>query len=194
VLRKGNRFLCERKKLILFAVAVNCLRIFVGFVLLDLFSFLCNVLYIFVCPIVFFLLAIVLSVLLQLMASDDSFVIFKLFVKWELRNKQYLCKDKHWQIYGSKTSGFRVPKMCPSWELYHHNCSWRMEYLLQIQSLSSWLNVLVFLIYIYSCVIGEVTLDTTIWSSFASTKYYQSTKKPSASCAERIIPKVVSKQ
>ena len=44
-------------------------------------NFLCNVLYIFVCPIVFFLLAIALSVLLQLMASDDSFVIFKLFVK-----------------------------------------------------------------------------------------------------------------
>jgi len=56
-------------------------RILVGFVLLDLFSFLCNVLYIFVCPIVFFLLAIALSVLLQLMASDDTFVIFKLFVK-----------------------------------------------------------------------------------------------------------------
>jgi hypothetical protein len=65
-------------------------RILVGFVLLDLFIFLCNVLYIFVCPIVLFLLAIALSVLLQLMASDDTFVIFKLFVKWELSNKQYV--------------------------------------------------------------------------------------------------------
>jgi hypothetical protein len=63
---------------------------FSGVRVVRFFSFLCNVLWIFVCPFVLFLLAIALSLILWFMASYDTFVIFKLFVKWELSNKQYL--------------------------------------------------------------------------------------------------------
>ena len=45
----------------------------------SIFSFLCIIWQIIVCPFVLFRLGIVLSVILPFMASDYSFVIFKLF-------------------------------------------------------------------------------------------------------------------
>jgi hypothetical protein len=46
----------------------------------SIFNFLCNVVQIIFCPFVLFLLAIVLSVLLQITASDYPFAIFKHFL------------------------------------------------------------------------------------------------------------------